>query len=81
MILLNGGVVFTREVNDKESDLFSSFFDRLYSCRVRQDGNDKMVWILPSRRRGLSHAIMCYVLTTRLLSHGSLFKEIGLPQK
>jgi hypothetical protein len=38
-------ISFTRPMHDWEVDLVTSFFDLLYSIRLRQGGEDKMCWI------------------------------------
>jgi hypothetical protein len=47
---LQWNIFFTRPVHDWEVDLVSSFFELLYSLRVRQGGEDRICWI-PSKRR------------------------------
>jgi hypothetical protein len=43
-------ISFTRLVHDWEVDLVTSFFDLLYSLRLRQGIKDKICWIHSKRR-------------------------------
>lgn len=45
---LQCNVSFTKPMNDWEVDLVTPFFDRLYSLKLRQGGEDKICWI-PSK--------------------------------
>jgi hypothetical protein len=42
---LQWDILFTRQVLDWEVDLVTSFFDLLYSIRLRHGGGDKICWI------------------------------------
>ena len=42
--------IFYKTMHDWEVDLVSSFFELLYSIRLRQDSDDIVCWI-PSKRR------------------------------
>lgn len=47
---LQWNISFTRLVHDWKVDLVTSFFDLLYSLRLRQGGVDEIYWI-PSKRQ------------------------------
>jgi hypothetical protein len=61
-------VSFIRDAHDWEVDVFASFFNLLYSFRLRQGGEDKLRWDPP--REG------CLTLD---LSITSLYLMIALP--
>jgi len=47
---LQWNVSFTRSVQDWVVEVVVSFFDRLYSFKLRQEDGDRIGWI-PSKRR------------------------------
>jgi hypothetical protein len=63
--------IFTRPVHDWEVDLVSSFFELLYSLKVRQGGEDRICWI-PSKRRKFEVRSYYHVLS---ILTSSLFLE------
>jgi len=62
-------------MHDSEVDLVTSFFDLLYSIRLRQDGEDKICWI-PSKR-GTFVVRSFYSVLYFLASSLFLWKSIG----
>jgi hypothetical protein len=44
-------IQFTRLIHDWEVEVLASFYRSLYSCKLREDGEDKLWWV-PSRKGG-----------------------------
>ena len=42
-------IQFTRLIHDWEVEVLASFYRSLYSCKLREDGEDKLWWV-PSRK-------------------------------
>ena len=69
-------ISFTRLVHDWEVD-FVTFFDLLYSNRLRQGGEDKLCWI-PSNKRKFEVRLFYHVLSTLVGSTlPFVFEELG----
>jgi hypothetical protein len=70
-------ISFTRSVHDWEMDLVISFFDLLYSLRLRQGGGDEIYWI-PSERRIFEVKSFYHALCTPVGSpfrHNSIWRN------
>jgi hypothetical protein len=52
---------FVRSTHDWELEFFTSFFDKLYSISLRQNGVDKLYWI-PSKSRRFEISLFYNVL-------------------
>jgi hypothetical protein len=53
----NGAIQFTRLIHDWEVEVLASFYRCLYSCKLREDGEDKLWWV-PSRKGGFE--VKCF---------------------
>jgi hypothetical protein len=74
-------VSFARAAYDWEVDVFASFFNLLYSVRVRRDDVDKLWWSPPPKTGCLMLAptIVSLLVTMSLISHGRVFGRQRFP--
>jgi hypothetical protein len=61
-------VLFTHNVQDWEVEMVMSFFEQLYSTRVRHGEVDRAVWTLSKRRnfevKSFCKALVCHETTS-----------------
>jgi hypothetical protein len=70
-------VLFTRPMHDSEVEVVSSFFELLYSQRVRHGGEDKLCWI-PSKRKSFEVKSYYQVLSNHISNVHASFPWKGI---